>query len=79
MVALAWQVAFLVIGADPVRFRTFMIPAMIEKFGYVTMLTVMYATARINALDFQPAIPDGLLGILFIVSFLKTPRNGSRV
>jgi hypothetical protein len=33
-VGLAWQVVFIVIARDPVRFRTMMIPAMLEKFGY---------------------------------------------
>ena len=35
-VALAWQVAFLGIGRDPGRLRPMMVPAMLEKFGYVT-------------------------------------------
>jgi hypothetical protein len=30
-VALAWQVAFLVIAQDPARYRPFMIPAVLEK------------------------------------------------
>ena len=32
-VAMAWQVAFLVIGASPSRFRPLMIPSIIEKWG----------------------------------------------
>ena len=71
-VALAWQLAFLVIGASPVRFRPFMIPAIIEKFGYVTTLAVLYAQGRISAIDVQAAVPDGLLGVLFVVAFIKT-------
>jgi hypothetical protein len=31
---LAWQVAFILISRDPVRFRPLMIPSMIEKFSY---------------------------------------------
>ena len=73
-VALAWQIAFLIIGSNPARFRTMMIPAMIEKFGYVSTLAFLYGQSRISALDVQPAIPDGLLGILFVVAFLRT-RN----
>jgi hypothetical protein len=76
-VALAWQVAFLVIGSNPNRFRTFMIPAMIEKFGYVATQVILFAQARISAVDAQSAVPDGLLGLLFIVAFVKT-RNLSR-
>ena len=74
-VAIAWQVAFLVIGTDPARFRPLMIPSVIEKAGYVTTLILFYASGRISSLDVQPAWPDGLLGVLFIVAFVVTrPR-----
>lgn len=71
-VALAWQIAFLIIGSNPARYRTLMIPAIIEKLGYVSTLAFLYGRSRISALDVQPAIPDGLLGILFVVAFLRT-------
>lgn len=77
-VAMAWQIAFLVIGSNPVRFRALMILAVLEKLGYVATLAVMYVQARISAIDAQPAVPDGLLGLLFIVAFLKTRASGSR-
>ena len=73
-VALAWQVAFLVIGSNPARFRPLMIPAMLEKFGHVATLLVLYGQHRIAPVDAQAAIPDGLLGLLFIVAFVKTRR-----
>jgi hypothetical protein len=76
-VAIAWQIAFLIIGSDPARFRKFMIPAMIEKFGYVSTLAIMYSRSRISAVDFQPVIPDALLGVLFIVAFLSTRKVSS--
>jgi len=71
-VALAWQVAFLVIGSNPQRFRLLMIPSMLEKFGYVAILIVLYRLGRISALDFQPSLPDFILGVLFVVAFIKT-------
>jgi hypothetical protein len=77
-VALAWQIAFLIIGSNPARFRTMMIPAMIEKLGYVSTLAFLYSQSRISALDVQPAFPDGLLGILFIVAFLRTRTSDVR-
>lgn len=30
---LAWQIAFLVIAQDPVKYRLMMIPSMVEKFS----------------------------------------------
>jgi hypothetical protein len=77
-VALAWQIAFFVIGSNPSRFRPFMIPAALEKFGYVITLAVLYGQARIPAVDVQPAVPDGILGLLFVVAFVKTRRSHAR-
>jgi hypothetical protein len=78
-VALAWQIAFLVIGSNPRRFRALMIPAMIEKFGDVATLTVLYGQERIAQVDAVAAVPDGLLGLLFIVAFMKaTPSYWGR-
>jgi hypothetical protein len=71
-VALAWQIAFLVIGSNPARFRVLMIPAMLEKFGYVATLAVLYGQGRIASVDALPAVPDGLLGVLFILAFVRT-------
>ena len=75
-VAMAWQIAFLVIGSNPARFRPLMIPAVIEKLGYVGTLLVLRGQTRISAIDVQPALPDLLLGILFIVAFVKTRGQG---
>lgn len=71
-VAMAWQVAFLVIGANPIRYRLLMIPAFIEKAGYIITTTVLYSQGRISAADANTAIPDSLLLVLFVVAFVKT-------
>ena len=72
MVALAWQVAFLLIGRDPVRFRPLMIAAMLEKFGYVATLSVLYARGDLQAAQFAVAVPDFVLGLLFVAAFTRT-------
>lgn len=77
-VAMAWQIAFLVIGSDPVRFRSLMIPSVIEKLGYVVTLAVLHGQSRISAVDAQAAVPDLLLGILFVVAFVKTGSSKRR-
>jgi len=64
--------AFLLIGSNPVRFRPLMLVAMLEKFSYVTMTTVMYLQSRISSLDAQAAIPDSILGMLFVAAFVVT-------
>jgi hypothetical protein len=60
------------IGFNPARFRPLMIPAMLEKFSYVSTLLVLYSQSRIPAIDVQPAIPDGLIGLLFVAAFWAT-------
>jgi hypothetical protein len=75
-VALAWQIAFLVIGYRPDRYRSLMILAMLEKFGFVATLLVLYARGRILWIDAQATVPDFLLGVLFIVAFVKTRLVG---
>ena len=77
-VAMAWQIAFLVIGSDPVRFRPLMIPSVLEKLGYVVTLAVLHGQSRISAADAQAAVPDLLLGILFVVAFVKTGSSKRR-
>ena len=75
-VAMAWQIAFLVIGSDPARFRPLMIPSMIEKAGFIVTLAVLYGRARIPALDASAGIPDLVLCVLFGAAFVRTrPSN----
>ncbi len=51
---------------------TFVIPGTLEKFGYVATTVALYALGRIAWVDAQAAVPDGLLGVLFVVAFVKT-------
>ena len=74
-VTIAWQIAFLVIGSNPARFRLLMIPSIVEKLGYVTTLIVLYSQGCISATDANPVLPDLVLGVLFIAAFAKTPRS----
>jgi hypothetical protein len=71
-VAMAWQIAFLVIGSNPARFRPLMIPGMLEKFSFVVTLAVLFLQRRISWPDAQAAVPDLLLCVLFVVAFSRT-------
>ena len=53
--------------------------SMLEKFGYVATLGVLFGQGRIASLDAVAAFPDGLLGLLFLVAFVRTgAAPGSR-
>ena len=77
-VAMAWQIAFLVIGSNPLRFWPLMIPSVIEKLGHVATVATLYSQARVSTVDAQGALPDLLLGILFIVALAKTRASDRR-
>lgn len=75
---LAWQVAFAIIAMDPVRFRLMMIPSVLEKFSYFAALAVLLSQNRIMPSQMVFGSIDGLLGLLFIASFVATrPQFGA--
>ena len=71
-VALTFQLVFIVIATDPVRFRPMMIPSVIEKFSYAVAVIALYLQRRMRAGDLVFAGTDLLLGLLFVAAFLKT-------
>lgn len=72
-VALAWQLAFIIIARDPARFRPLMIPSIFEKLSYSVAVFVLVLQRRVH----RPALAFGsvdlLFGILFVFSYFKTP------
>jgi hypothetical protein len=72
---LAWQLAFLVIAKNPVRFRPMMLPSIVEKFAYGIALVALYLQGRLHTADMGFGAIDLLFGVLFIVAFLKTPER----
>ena len=76
---LAWQIAFLFIARDPIRFRPLMIPSMLEKFSYGIAVVVLVLQARMHASDLLFAATDLLLGILFVVAYVRTPARSAEM
>jgi hypothetical protein len=73
-VAMAWQIAFFVIGFDPARFRPMMIPGIIEKLGHTATVLTLYSRGRVSVADAQAALPDLVLAAAFIAAWLATGR-----
>ena len=71
---LAWQVVFLIIATDPVKYRLLMLPSLIEKFSFAVAVAVLLTSGRVAPYIIPGASIDTLLGILFLVSFLKTRK-----
>jgi len=74
-VALVWQITFAIIARDPVRFRTIMIPAVLEKLVYSIPVIVLVLQRRTRPADLLFAAIDLSLGILFVIAYLCTPRS----
>lgn len=71
-VAVAWQVAFLIIGRDPARYRPLMLAAIIEKATFVIAVAVLFSLGRVEVPTVIAAGGDMLLGILFSAAYVKT-------
>jgi hypothetical protein len=70
-VAVAWQVLFLILARDPKRYRLMIIPAILEKLGFAIAAFILYAQQRLGTTMLFAAAIDLLLGVLFIVAYVK--------
>ncbi|PYY08023.1 MAG: hypothetical protein DMG61_24300 [Acidobacteria bacterium] len=75
--ALAWQIGFFFIASDPVRFRLLMIPSLFEKFSYGTAVVILIMQGRMRPSDLVFGGADLLLGLLFVIAYLKTPTHAA--
>ena len=74
-VAVAWQVAFLVLATDPRRYRLMILPAILEKASFAIPVIILYLQNRVSFLTVVVGLPDLFLGVLFAVAFLKIWRD----
>ena len=76
-VGIAFQVVFLIISTDPLRYRNIMIPSVLEKAFFFIPALILFFQHRIpNPLMFFACI-DLTLGILFTMAYLKTAPYAS--
>jgi hypothetical protein len=78
-VTLAWQVAFLVISSDPLRYRPLMPVAILEKATFVLAAFWLYAQGRLPNLILAAALVDLLYGLSFVVAYLTTRTQAQAV
>jgi hypothetical protein len=71
-VAAAWQIAFLIIARDPVRYRLIMIPGVLEKAAFGLAAVWLFAAGRVPGAILGFGLVDLMLGALFLVAFWKT-------
>ena len=75
-VTLAWQVLFLFMAQDPVRYRPLLIPSVLEKIGFPIATLVLLAQQRVLLPTAAFSMVDLVFAALFIISYrtLATAR-----
>jgi len=68
-VALAWQFVFLSIARDVQRFRSLMLPAILEKLSFGVPAVVLFAQGRVPGPVAGAGAIDLLLAVLFALAF----------
>ena len=70
--ALTWQLLFILLSTDPVRYRLMMIPSMFEKIVFVIPVAILYYQQRVSPVIFGVSLVDLVLGVFFLISYIKT-------
>ena len=78
-VALAWQVLFLVLSTDPVRYRPMILPAILEKVTWGTALLVLLWQGRLALSTFAIGSVDWIFAFLFIAAYFTTKSGRAAV
>ncbi len=76
-VTLAWQVAFMVMATDPLRYQPLMPVAVIEKWAYVAAIAALALTRGVATSTLVTAGIDLVLGILFMIAWRRTPARAA--
>ena len=70
--ALAWQIVFLVISMDPVRFRPLMPVSWIEKGLYPIAVALLVSSGRTSSQMLPAAMLDVVWLVLFVIAWIRT-------
>lgn len=75
--ALVWQLGFLLIATDPIRYRPLMPIAALEKAGWLGACLWLWQAGRLDGISgpFIGAMIDGPLMLAFIAAWWLTPRH----
>ena len=71
-VAISWQIAFLVIAKDPLRYRIMMIPSIAEKLTFGIAVLFLFFGHRTSSMTLTFAIIDLVLAAALFLAYLRT-------
>jgi hypothetical protein len=73
-IAVAWQIAFLIISRDPKRYHLLMIASILEKYTYGIATLILFLQDRVAAAVLAVGTIDLILGTLFIIAYFKVKK-----
>lgn len=71
-VAVAWQIVFLIIARDPIRYRPIMLVAIVEKASFGLPAIALYLTGQLSGQMLAAGLIDLVLGVLFAMAYGRT-------
>jgi hypothetical protein len=71
-VGVAWQLVFLMIAGDPIRYRPIMLAAIVEKASFGLPAIWLFLTGRLHLQMLLAGLIDMSLGALFIMAYTRT-------
>jgi hypothetical protein len=78
-VALAWQVLFLVLSTDPMRYRPMILPSILEKVTWGIALIVLRLQSRLALSTFAIGSVDWIFAFLFLAAYFTTKPGRASV
>jgi len=73
--ASVFQLAFWIIGGDPLRYRALMPVTVLEKLVFGVPVAILYAQGRVPTFLLPFGMIDLLLGLGFFLAWRATPRT----
>jgi len=74
-VTIAWQIVFLVLARDPLRYRAMILPSIVEKFGFGIPVIFLFMQHRIPLTVLSLGSVDWVLAALFVAAYITTGRD----
>ena len=71
---ICWQIVYLILSSDVIRFRPIMIPAFLAKASATAALTWLYLLGRVSVQWVGIGALDGVFAALFLAGYLATGR-----
>jgi len=69
---ICWQIGYLFLASNPVRYRLIMIPAFLAKASGAIALPWLYLLDRVSGQWVVIGAVDGVFAILFLIAFWST-------